>query len=182
MCLQRVSNYCQFAYTAVQEHAVWRNADFWELLFYQDAQRDLQRFYLEERARLRTSIGGGGGRKESASACGMLELMAAQLEERARVAAGAGADAEEAARARLAGIEEEQLISRANHFVMHVINFRVPLDVDKFHYSSEEHTRFKERNDVASHARHADARLSHSHSLLLPSPYADPSYEYCTRA
>ena len=168
--MQRVSNYCQFAYTAVQEHAVWRNADFWELLFYQDAQRDLQRFYLEERARVRTSAssvctsggGGSGGWKESASACGMLELMAEQLGEQAR--AGAGAD--EAPRARLAGIEEEQLISRANHFVTLVINFRVPLDVDKFHYSSEEHGRFKERNDVASHARHAGL-LSYSSQLLV---------------
>lgn len=173
--MQRVSSYCQFAYTTVQEHAVWRNADFWELLFYQDAQRDLHRVYLNERPSASPTVPAAtasGASLRASESVSMLELMAEQLEAAAS-ASGEGESDFAKVRARLAGIEEELLISRANHLVTLVINFRVPLDVDKFIYSSDEHTRFKDRNaaEVASHARHAQALMPHLHVQTFTSSF-----------
>lgn len=36
----------QFAYTCVQEHAVWQNLQFWEATFYQDVQKEIRKLYL----------------------------------------------------------------------------------------------------------------------------------------
>lgn len=35
----------QFAYTCVQEHAVWGNLQFWEAAFYQDVQKQIRQLY-----------------------------------------------------------------------------------------------------------------------------------------
>ncbi len=38
----------QFAYTCVQEHAVWGNQGFWEATFYQDVQLQIRQLYLPQ--------------------------------------------------------------------------------------------------------------------------------------
>ena len=38
----------QFAYTCVQEHAVWSNPQFWEATFYNDVQREIRQLYLPQ--------------------------------------------------------------------------------------------------------------------------------------
>ena len=35
----------QFAYTVIQEHAVWANQQFWEATFYQDVQLQIRQLY-----------------------------------------------------------------------------------------------------------------------------------------
>lgn len=45
-CLQRLcTGIIQFAYTCVQEHAVWQNMQFWEAAFYLDVQKQIQQLY-----------------------------------------------------------------------------------------------------------------------------------------
>lgn len=44
--LQRLcTGIIQFAYTCVQEHAVWQNMQFWEAAFYLDVQKQIQQLY-----------------------------------------------------------------------------------------------------------------------------------------
>jgi myotubularin-related protein 5/13 len=38
----------QFAYTCVQEHAVWSNLQFWDATFYQDVQKEIKKLYLPQ--------------------------------------------------------------------------------------------------------------------------------------
>ena len=38
----------QFAYTLVQDHAVWANVQFWEAAFYQDCQKDIRQLYAPQ--------------------------------------------------------------------------------------------------------------------------------------
>ena len=38
----------QFAYTCVQEHAVWGNLQFWEAAFYQDVQKQIRQLYAPQ--------------------------------------------------------------------------------------------------------------------------------------
>lgn len=38
----------QFAYTVVQEHAVWANPQFWEATFYQEVQLQIRQLYLPQ--------------------------------------------------------------------------------------------------------------------------------------
>ncbi|XP_044003006.1 myotubularin-related protein 13 isoform X2 [Aphidius gifuensis] len=45
-CRKLCTGVIQFAYTCIQEHAVWQNQQFWEDAFYQDVQKDIKRFYL----------------------------------------------------------------------------------------------------------------------------------------
>lgn len=39
----------QFAYTCIQEHAVWDNQQFWEAAFFHDVHRQIRRLYLPAR-------------------------------------------------------------------------------------------------------------------------------------
>lgn len=44
--LQRLSaGIIQFAYTCVQEHAVWSSPQFWEATFYRDVQQQIRQLY-----------------------------------------------------------------------------------------------------------------------------------------
>lgn len=44
--LQRLSpGVIQFAYTCIQEHAVWGNQQFWEATFYEEVQRQIRSLY-----------------------------------------------------------------------------------------------------------------------------------------
>ena len=43
------SSAIQFAYTSVQEHAVWNNMQFWEEAFYVEVQRQIVQLHVNER-------------------------------------------------------------------------------------------------------------------------------------
>ena len=44
--VQRLSpGVIQFAYTCIQEHAVWANQQFWEATFYEEVQRQIKSLY-----------------------------------------------------------------------------------------------------------------------------------------
>lgn len=45
-CRKLCTGVIQFAYTCIQEHAVWQNQQFWEASFYQDVQKDIKSLYL----------------------------------------------------------------------------------------------------------------------------------------
>lgn len=45
-CRKLCTGVMQFAYTCIQEHAVWGQLQFWEAAFYQDVQRDIRALYL----------------------------------------------------------------------------------------------------------------------------------------
>nr|XP_022903843.1 myotubularin-related protein 13 isoform X2 [Onthophagus taurus] len=45
-CRKLCTGVIQFAYTCIQEHAVWQNQQFWESAFYQDVQKDIKALYL----------------------------------------------------------------------------------------------------------------------------------------
>ncbi|XP_060530285.1 myotubularin-related protein 13 isoform X2 [Cylas formicarius] len=44
-CRKLCTGIIQFAYTCIQEHAVWHNQQFWEAAFYQDVQKELKALY-----------------------------------------------------------------------------------------------------------------------------------------
>jgi myotubularin-related protein 5/13 len=44
-CRKLCTGIIQFAYTCIQEHAVWQNQQFWEAAFYQDVQKDVKALY-----------------------------------------------------------------------------------------------------------------------------------------
>ncbi|XP_023930025.1 myotubularin-related protein 13 isoform X2 [Lingula anatina] len=47
-CRKLCTGVIQFAYTCVQEHAVWANHQFWEATFYQDVQRQIRQLYAPQ--------------------------------------------------------------------------------------------------------------------------------------
>ena len=47
-CRKLCTGVIQFAYTCIQEHAVWGNQQFWEATFYQDVQKDIRQLYLPQ--------------------------------------------------------------------------------------------------------------------------------------
>ncbi|XP_064634624.1 myotubularin-related protein 13-like isoform X5 [Lineus longissimus] len=47
-CRKLCTGVIQFAYTCVQEHAVWSNLQFWDATFYQDVQKEIKKLYLPQ--------------------------------------------------------------------------------------------------------------------------------------
>ncbi|EJW81529.1 hypothetical protein WUBG_07564 [Wuchereria bancrofti] len=45
-CRRLTAGVHQFAYTCIQEHAVWDNQQFWEAAFFHDVHRQIRRLYL----------------------------------------------------------------------------------------------------------------------------------------
>ena len=45
-CRKLCTGVVQFAYTCIQDHAVWNSQQFWEAAFYQDVQKDIRALYL----------------------------------------------------------------------------------------------------------------------------------------
>lgn len=66
-CRKLCTGVMQFAYTCIQEHAVWGQLQFWEAAFYQDVQRDIRALYLphssspQHSSSMALANGGGGG-------------------------------------------------------------------------------------------------------------------------
>lgn len=44
------ANVKQFAYTMIQEHAVWKNQQFWESVFYTEVEKEIRKLYLPPEA------------------------------------------------------------------------------------------------------------------------------------
>lgn len=45
-CRKLCTGVIQFAYTCIQDHAVWKSQQFWEAAFYQDVQTQIKLLYL----------------------------------------------------------------------------------------------------------------------------------------
>ncbi|XP_050410421.1 myotubularin-related protein 13 isoform X2 [Patella vulgata] len=150
-CRKLCTGVIQFAYTCVQDHAVWANLAFWEQSFYQDVQKQIRQLYLpyyeehlvSERQREGSkspqspadshdtswsrSIGDGyrrtAGGKYRHREIGALEIAAEQL----RVWPTLGKEQ----RDELMSNEESTVYSQAIHYANRMVYLRVPLDVHK---------------------------------------------------
>ncbi|CAB0038244.1 unnamed protein product [Trichogramma brassicae] len=138
-CRKLCTGVIQFAYTCIQEHAVWQNQLFWEDAFYQDVQKDIKRLYLPGENH-RYNDGSSNSllsptsprdtrdlfmrdrasfyRGQEASA---LEIAAEQM----RIASGINAEKQK----ELISSEESTLYSQAIHYANRMVNLLVPLDI-----------------------------------------------------
>ncbi|KAK8765809.1 hypothetical protein V5799_031582 [Amblyomma americanum] len=70
-CRKLCTGVMQFAYTCIQEHAVWGQLQFWESAFYQDVQRDIRSLYLPHTSSPQhgstTALPNGGGQHKNTS-------------------------------------------------------------------------------------------------------------------
>lgn len=70
-CRKLCTGVMQFAYTCIQEHAVWGQLQFWESAFYQDVQRDIRSLYLPHISSPQhgstTALPNGGGQHKNTS-------------------------------------------------------------------------------------------------------------------
>jgi myotubularin-related protein 5/13 len=51
-----VANLFQFAYTLIQDHAVWQNQQFWEASFFSDVQTGIKAVYLAMQDQVHTLL------------------------------------------------------------------------------------------------------------------------------
>ncbi|XP_049836392.1 myotubularin-related protein 13 isoform X2 [Schistocerca gregaria] len=139
-CRKLCTGVIQFAYTCIQEHAVWQNQQFWEAAFYQDVQKDIKALYLpriETSPQSRLSCDGvlspisprenkefswkdrrsGFSRVQEPSA---LEIAAEQM----RIWPTLEADKQ----AELVNSEESTLYSQAIHYANRMVYLLVPVD------------------------------------------------------
>lgn len=63
---RKLSNHgvVQYAYTLIQDHAVWHNQQFWEAAFYNDVQKEIKNLYLHVEDQNSNSIGDGTSSQE----------------------------------------------------------------------------------------------------------------------
>lgn len=137
-CRKLCTGVIQFAYTCIQEHAVWQNQQFWEDAFYQDVQKDVKRLYLPGE-NLTPRLGGDGlispvspreskefpfrdrgsiYRSQEPSA---LEIAAEQM----RVWSSIDPDKQK----ELITSEESTMYSQAIHYANRMVYLLVPLDI-----------------------------------------------------
>lgn len=131
-CRKLCTGVIQFAYTCIQEHAVWQNQQFWEDAFYLDVQKDIKRLYLSGEKQVESSfarslmspredkdrLSGYHVHVQEASA---LEIAAEQV----RVWPTMGKQKQE----ELVASEESTLYSQAIHYANRMVFLLVPLDV-----------------------------------------------------
>ncbi|CAG5130727.1 unnamed protein product, partial [Candidula unifasciata] len=126
----------QFAYTLIQEHAVWENQQFWEQSFYQDVQSQIHQLYLpmyEEHMLLMSKSTDSTEDFNDTVSCGTssslrpkkkigpLEITAEQL----RVWASLSPEEQQ----EMINNEESTVYSQAIHYAYRMVYLRVPLDV-----------------------------------------------------
>ncbi|ESO95293.1 hypothetical protein LOTGIDRAFT_232003 [Lottia gigantea] len=151
-CRKLCTGVIQFAYTCIQDHAVWANLQFWEQSFYQDVQKQIRQLYLpfyEEHKvaekqregsrspqspadnhdanwnRSLSSIPETGRRtnKKRPREIGVLEIAAEQL----RIWPTLSKEQQD----ELMSNEESTVYSQAIHYANRMVYLRVPLDVHK---------------------------------------------------
>ncbi|BFZ16266.1 hypothetical protein BsWGS_19305 [Bradybaena similaris] len=127
----------QFAYTLIQEHAVWENLQFWEQSFYQDVQSQIHQLYLpmyEEHMLLMSKSTDSSEDFNDNMGCdtsatlrpkkiGPLEIAAEQLRIWASVSP--------AEQQEMVHNEESTVYSQAIHYAYRMVYLRVPVDVSR---------------------------------------------------
>ncbi|XP_054263415.1 myotubularin-related protein 13 [Macrosteles quadrilineatus] len=164
-CRKLCTGVIQFAYTCIQEHAVWRNQQFWEASFYQDVQRDIKALYLNSNESSHLSVSPREikefnwkdrktlGRAQEPSA---LEIAAEQMR------TWNSMDPEK--QAQLVNSEESTLYSQAIHYANRMVSLLVPLDiaskshkVDSNHLDAERVSNITNRSSIAESEASGDA-------------------------
>ncbi|KAL5006472.1 hypothetical protein ScPMuIL_015278 [Solemya velum] len=140
-CRKLCTGVIQFAYTCVQEHAVWGNLHFWEDAFSQDVQKQIRQLYLpyyEEHlvlssrntydSRSSTQSSWEESKRRSKSSfvpreIGALEIAAEQLRTWPNLTEEEQKD--------MVSNEESTVYSQAIHYANRMVYMRVPLDCSK---------------------------------------------------
>ncbi|XP_048780687.1 myotubularin-related protein 13-like isoform X2 [Ostrea edulis] len=150
-CRKLCTGIIQFAYTCVQEHAVWQNMQFWEAAFYLDVQKQIQQLYAphyeennvsdkrdsfpasptHKNNELNVAKNSSNGQTVSSERrssyrsreIGVLEIAAEQL----RVWPTLG----EEKREEMVSNEESTVYSQAIHYANRMVYMRVPLETQK---------------------------------------------------
>ncbi|KAE8606245.1 hypothetical protein XENTR_v10010644 [Xenopus tropicalis] len=123
-CRKLSAGVSQFAYTCVQDHAVWANQQFWETTFYNDVQNQVRSLYLTTK----NSNQGASEPKENGVESGnpertVMDLAAEQL----RLWPTLGKETQQ----ELILSEESTVFSQAIHFANLMVYLLVPLDTSK---------------------------------------------------
>ncbi|XP_076069162.1 SET domain binding factor isoform X2 [Oratosquilla oratoria] len=150
-CRKLCTGVIQFAYTCIQDHAVWSNQQFWESSFYQDVQREIKGLYFDRQQQHQQSraslISDSSSFKESASLSPVnhreasdwkdqrspssylrpsepsaLEITAEQMRLVHNMDGGKQRE--------LMDQEESTLYSQAIHYANRMVALRVPLDIN----------------------------------------------------
>jgi len=112
----------QFAYSCVQEHAVWRNQAFWQAAFFHDVHCELRAVYAPRSAPSAPSDGWGLAEQPS------LLRVIAELQTKTKAAA---CWLPQAQLDELRLQEEAIVYSQAIHYANRVVYFLVPLDFNR---------------------------------------------------
>ncbi|MCP9265474.1 Myotubularin-related protein 5 [Dirofilaria immitis] len=125
-CRRLTAGVHQFAYTCIQEHAVWDNQQFWEAAFFHDVHRQIRRLYLPAREEsdcpfpLKENVTDTWNLMEKPSG---MDLVSDQLATMSSVK-----DDEIEKRA----TDENSIVyGQAKHYINLMVYMRVPLDVSK---------------------------------------------------
>ncbi|KAH8295337.1 hypothetical protein KR018_010093 [Drosophila ironensis] len=123
-CRKLSTGVVQFAYTEIQDHAIWKNLQFWESTFYQDVQGQIKALYLLHRRQ---------NEHQKEANCVLdevpleeptaLEITAEQLRKSPTI--------EEEKKTELAKSEESTLYSQAIHFANRMVSLLIPLNVNE---------------------------------------------------
>ncbi|VDN28268.1 unnamed protein product [Gongylonema pulchrum] len=139
----------QFAYTCIQEHAVWNNQQFWEAAFFHDVHRQIRRLYLPSREEfdcpfpLKENVTDTWNLMEKPSG---MDLVSDQL------AAVAHLNDEEVKRR--AAEENSIVYGQAKHYINLMVYMRIPLDVSKLRHVNVRE--LEKRSDRSSRRREFD--------------------------
>ncbi|CAH1786112.1 unnamed protein product [Owenia fusiformis] len=177
-CRKLSTGIIQFAYTCVQEHAVWNNTQFWEATFYQDCERQIRQLYLPDYqdqlgvlthiatrsprsqsrdSRRSWSVGpGSSGQPESPKRLqyrpreiGALEIAAEQL----RIWPTLSKEQQQ----EMINNEESTVYSQAIHYANRMVYLRVPLDASRSLSSSKYDTEDNSNSNVNSSVAESDS-------------------------
>ncbi|EDW84800.1 uncharacterized protein Dwil_GK14310 [Drosophila willistoni] len=164
-CRKLSTGVVQFAYTEIQDHAIWKNLQFWESTFYQDVQAQIKALYLLQQQQRRRQT---ESKKEANCILDevpleeptALEITAEQLRKSPTI--------EEDKKNELSKSEESTLYSQAIHFANRMVSLLIPLDVN-VDASSKPKPAFRlEENQSVSNS------IMGSHSL---SEHSDEGFE-----
>ncbi|VDM95492.1 unnamed protein product [Thelazia callipaeda] len=145
-CRRLTAGVHQFAYTCIQEHAVWGNQQFWEAAFFHDVHRQIRRLYLPIREEsdcpfpLKENITDTWNLMEKPSG---MDLVSDQLASFSNIK-----DDQIKKRA----VEENSIVyGQAKHYINLMVYMRIPLDVSKLRRVN---VRELERRSVQNGKRH----------------------------
>ncbi|KAH7968208.1 hypothetical protein HPB52_007021 [Rhipicephalus sanguineus] len=122
-CRKLCTGVMQFAYTCIQEHAVWGQLQFWEAAFYQDVQRDIRALYLPVSSSPQHSNSALPNGQPNKNASPPLSPREMRLQQSGQLSKE---ETEE-----LSSREESTVYSQAIHYANRMAALRVPLDASR---------------------------------------------------